>query len=289
VAAVTFGALSGALFGLMTVMVRRGLERGGDPRVGSLAVAGVATVTLAPAAAISGAIDGVGPYELWPFAVAGALVPGVSQIFFMLSVRDAGPARAAILIGTAPLISVAIALLLLDEPARPLVLVGTLLVVAGGAVLTRERARPEHFRAIGVVFALTCAVLFAVRDNVARWAALDAHPPPLLAAAVAMLSAAAFLLVYLVATRADIRSRLPAALPAFAPAGVALGLAYACLFVAFDRGRVSIVAPLNATQSLWAVALSALLLGRATDVIGRRLLVAGALIVAGAAFIGAVR
>ena len=37
--------------------------------------------------------------------------------------------------------------------------------------------------------------------------------------------------------------------------GVALGLAYVCLLVAFDHGRVSIVAPLNATQSLWAVVL----------------------------------
>ena len=62
-----------------------------------------------------------------------------------------------------------------------------------------------------------------------------------------------------------------------------------CLFEAFDRGRVSIVAPLNATQSLWAVVFSALVLGRAADVIGRRLVVAGLLIVAGAAIIGIVR
>jgi drug/metabolite transporter (DMT)-like permease len=289
VAAITFAVLSGALFGALAVLVRRGLERGGDPRVGSLAVAGVATLTLLPPAVVSGALDGVSPRELWPFLLAGALVPGVSQILFMLSVRDAGPSRTAILIGTAPLMSVALALVVLDEPARPLLLVGTLLVVAGGAVLTRERVRPEHFRAIGVAFALTCAALFAVRDNVVRWAATDAHPPPLLAAAVAMLGATAFLLVYLLATRTLIRTRLRQALGAFAWAGMALGVAYGCLFVAFDRGRVSIVAPLNATQSLFAVAFSALLFGRAVDVIGRRLLVAGVLIVAGAAFVGAVR
>jgi uncharacterized membrane protein len=78
-------------------------------------------------------------------------------------------------------------------------------------------------------------------------------------------------------------------LRAFAPAGAALALAYALLFEAFDRGRVSIVAPLNATQSLWAVLISTLVLGRATEMIGRRLVVAGLLVVAGAAFIGAVR
>ena len=62
--------------------------------------------------------------------------------------------------------SVAIALALLGEPFQPLLLVGTVLVVAGGAALARERARPEHFRALGAVLALVCAALFAVRDNV---------------------------------------------------------------------------------------------------------------------------
>ena len=207
-AAVVFGALSGALFGLLAVLVRRGLQRGGDPRAGSLVVAGVATLTLLLPAIVSGAIDGVPLRDLWPFLLAGALVPGFSQILFMLSVRDAGPSRAAILIGTAPLISVALAIALLDEPAEPLLLVGTLLVVAGGAVLARERVRPEHFRAIGVAFALSCAALFAVRDNVVRWASRDTHPPPLVTAAIAMLAATAFLVGYLAATRAPIRGRL---------------------------------------------------------------------------------
>jgi len=291
VAAVFFGALSGALFGLLAVTVRRGLQLNGDVYVGSAAIAGVAAAALVPAAAISVAVSPghVSAADLWPFVLAGALVPGVTQILFVLAVRDAGPSRAAILIGTAPLISVAIALVVLGEPVQPLLLVGTALVVAGGAVLTRERERPEHFRVLGAFFALACAALFAVRDNVVRWAARGSHPPPLLAAAVAMLSATAFLVCYLLATRKPVRGRLRPAVRAFAPAGLTLGAGYACLFVAFDRGRGSIVAPLNATQSLWAVALSALTLGRATDVIGRRLVVAGALIVAGAAFIGAVR
>jgi drug/metabolite transporter (DMT)-like permease len=287
VAAVTFAALSGALFGALAVMVRRGLERGGDPRVGSLVVAGVATVALVPAAIVTGAGD-VTPGELWPFAVAGVLTPGATQILFMFAVRDAGPSRAAILIGTAPLMSVAIALPLLGEPVRPLLLVGTVLVVAGGAVLTLERARPEHFRAIGAIFALTCAALFAVRDNVVRWAATDAHPPPLVAATASLLAATIFVLVYLLVTRAALRAELRPATVAFAPAGVALAAAYGLLFEAFDRGRVSVVAPLNATQSLWAVAFAALALGK-TEAIGSRLVLAGVLVVAGGALIGIVR
>jgi drug/metabolite transporter (DMT)-like permease len=289
VAAVFFGALSGALFGAMAVTVRTGLRRGADPTVGAVVITGVSVLVSLAAAIPAAALETVEPGDLWPFAVAGALVPGCSQIIFIIAVRDAGPSRTAILIGTAPLISVGIALVLLDEPFRPLLAVGTVLVVAGGAALVRERVRPEHFRVLGAYLAIVCAALFAVRDNVVRWAARGTHPPPLVATTVSLLAAFLVTVAYLLVTRAGVRSRLRPALSAFGLSGVLLALAYDLLFEAFDSGRVSIVAPLNATQSLWAVVISVLVLGRSTDLVGRRLVVAGVLIVAGAAVIGAVR
>jgi drug/metabolite transporter (DMT)-like permease len=290
VLAVLFAALAGALFGALAVTVRTGLKRGADPEVGAVVIAGVALAVSAAVAGPSAVVDNVRLGDLWPFLLVGALAPGVSQIFFILAVRDAGPSRTAILIGTTPLMSVAIALVLLGEPFRPLLLVGTALVVAGGAALARERARPEHFRVLGAFLALVCAALFAVRDNVARWAARGTHPPALVAATVSLLAACVVILAYLLVARRDaLRSHLRPALPAFAAAGVALGLAYDSLLEAFDRGRVSVVAPLNATQSLWAVLFSALVIGRRSEVIGRRIVLAGLLVVAGGALIGAVR
>src|SRR5262249_47272307 len=113
--------------------------------------------------------------------------------------------------------------------------------------------------------------------------------PPLVAAATSLLAAAAFVLVYFVVFRRDRRREisLGAAL-AFVPAGLALALGYDALLEAFDHGRVSVVAPLNATGALWAVVLSALLIGR-SEMIGRRTVVAGLLIVSGGALIGALR
>jgi len=73
-----------------------------------------------------------------------------------------------------------------------------------------------------------------------------------------------------------------------APAGTLFGLSYVCLFEAYWRGRVTIVSPLVATESLWGVFLSYLLI-RHTEGVGRRLAVGAALIVAGGALIGAVR
>lgn len=285
--AVVFAALSGALFGAMAVAIRTGLRRAGDPEAGALAVAGIAAMVSIPAGVGAAAAEGVQAGDLWPFALAGAFVPGCSQLLFILAVRDAGPSRAAILIGTAPLASVAIALTLLGEPFHPLLLLGTLLIVAGGVALAGERSRPEHFRAVGAAAALTCAVLFALRDNVVRWAARDAHPPALTASLVSLAAASVVIVVYtLLGHRRGLRSQLRLAVPAFAPAGVMLALAYALLFEAFDHGSVSVVAPLNATQSLWAVAFAALVLGVSAELIGRRLVVASLLVVAGAALIG---
>lgn len=287
--AVLFASLSGLLFGALAIAVRSGLQRGGDPEAGALVVTTVALLLSAIVAASATAGDDVSLADLWPFLLAGALVPGASQILFIRAVRDAGPSRTAILIGTAPLLSALLAITLLGEPVRLGLLAGTVLIVAGGAGLAWERSRPHGFRVVGVVLALVSAVLFAVRDIVVRWAARDVHPPPLLAATSSLLAAAAVVLAYLlVARRGDLHARVRRALPAFLPAGLTLGLAYDSLLEAFDRGRVTVVAPLNATQSLWGVLFAAAVVGR-SEAIGGRLVLAGLLVVLGGAVIGAAR
>jgi drug/metabolite transporter (DMT)-like permease len=287
VLAVLFGVLSGVFFGALFVAVRRALARAPEPEVGATVAASIAFAVCGLVALVSWPSIRLG--QLWPFALIGLFVPGMSQILFVRAVRDVGPSRAAILIGTAPLMSVLIALTALGEPFHAALVAGSLLIVAGGVVLTRERVRPHDFRALGAGFALACAGLFAVRDNVVRWVARDQHPPPLLAAATSLLGAATLLVLYLVVVRrADLSGRLRAAARPFAPAGLALACAYVCLLEAFSHGRVSIVAPLNATQSLWAVAFAAVVIGR-TEAIGSRLVVASMLIVAGGTLIGVVR
>jgi drug/metabolite transporter (DMT)-like permease len=287
VLAVLFGVLAGVCFGALAVAVRMALGRSREPELGAATAASVAFAVAALVALAAG--SSVRPAELWKFALVGVLVPGLSQILFVRSVRDAGPSRAAILIGTAPLISVLIALTLLDEPFRLALVAGTVLVVAGGAALTRERVRPHDFRPLGAVLGLSCAALFAVRDNLVRWLARDDHPPALTAAAASLLGAAVALALYVaLVERRQLGHRLRSAAPPFVPVGVVLAAGYVCLLEAFSHGRVSIVAPLNATQSLWAVAFAAVAIG-STEAIGGRLVAAGALIVAGGALIGVVR
>ena len=274
--------VSAALFGSMTVAIRFALARQPDAEAGALHTIAAALLVTLPFVA-AGDIDLAG---IWPFLLAGVLGPGSSQLLFTLAVRDAGPSRTSVTVGTAPLFSVAIALVLLDEPAKAGVIVGAILIVFGGILLVREPGRPEHVKWIGLGFALAATIVFAVRDNLVRHLSLDTDVEPALAAAATLFAGGVTVAAWLLVTRRrlpDRRRSVP-----FALSGVLFGLSYLCLFEAYYRGRVSVVSPLVATESLWGVALSALLLRR-HELVGPRLFAGAALVVAGGILIGVFR
>src|SRR5262245_55421870 len=104
-----------------------------------------ALVTVLVALAVCGAIALIGAEwhgRVWPFLLAGLIAPGGSQIFYVNAVKAAGPARTAVLVGVAPLVSVSIALIALGEPVRAPLVVGAVLIVLGGLALAGERVRP---------------------------------------------------------------------------------------------------------------------------------------------------
>jgi drug/metabolite transporter (DMT)-like permease len=286
--AVLLASLAGGFFGALAVAIRAGLGRRRDAEAGAFVAAAVgclvcALLALPPAAADPPSLEGI-----WLFALVGAFVPGLSQIVFVRAVQDAGASRAAILIGTTPLLSAGLALLLLDEPFRPALAVATASIVLGGALLAWEKTRPPDFLVAGMFLALLAAFLFALRDNLVRWASMDTDADALPSATASLGAAALVLLLFLVVLGRgeSVASRVRAAAGPFLPAGVLLGLAYASLLLAFSHGPVTVVAPLYATQSLWAVAFAAAFLGRA-EAIGPRLVLAAALVVAGGALVGA--
>ena len=287
-AAVLLACVSAALFGAMAVAIRFALRRADDPELGALATSTLA-LALTGAIGLSAAPGDLHPSDLWPFLLAGAIAPGSSQILFMRAVRDAGAARTAVLMGAAPLVSVAIALAVLGEPVRVPLLAGAALIVVGGTALMGERVRPADFRRLGAVFAVAATVLFAVRDNLLRWLAEDTDARALVTAPVSLLAGAGTIAVYLLVSR---RGRWAGGyrrtVRVFLPESVMFGCSYSALFEAYYRGRVSVVAPLVATESLWGVLFSVLLLRR-SELVGRRLVVGALLVVAGGALIGAWR
>jgi drug/metabolite transporter (DMT)-like permease len=283
VTAVVLAGLSAFLFGTMTVLVRIALGTGTPPEVGSL-------FTIAPACAVTGvAAVAHGSWDVasaWPFILAGLLAPGIAQILFTFAVRDAGASRTSVTVGTAPLFAVATALVFLDEPLVAGLVVGATLIVTGGILLASDRATPAHFKRVGLLYALLGTVAFATRDTVVRWLATDvSEVDPLLASFAAMLTGTTVALAFALLLRAPLSRR---AARAFLPAGLCYGLSYVFLFEAFFRGRVSVVSPIVATESLWGVTLSWVVL-RKSENVGLRLVAGAALVVAGGVLIGVYR
>jgi drug/metabolite transporter (DMT)-like permease len=291
VAAVVLACCSAALFGAMTVALRLALQRNPDASAGALACTAVAAAVALVAAGIEIATGtSLRLRELGVFALAGLVAPGASQFLFTRATREAGASRTSVVVGGAPLISVAIAIVLLGEPVHAPLLAGAILIVLGGIALVGERIKPEGFRRIGLLFAFVATILFSSRDNLVRWYSGDARTGSVAAAAVALCAGTLATSSVLAFRRGR---RTPAALRPdrvrpFVPAGILFGLSYVSLFEAYYRGRVSVVSPLVATESLWGVALAGIVLGR-SELVGRRLVAGALLIVAGGIVIGIFR
>ena len=274
-------------FGALAVTIRLSLHPPLDAEAASLVttlLAGVFCVVLAVA---RGDLTGVDWIDTWPFFVTGLFAPGISQILFTRAVGLIGPSRTAVFVGVSPVLSAALAVTLLGEPVHVALVFGTLLVVAGGTLLVRERGGPAELLSLGIALALGAALLFGIRDNLVRWGARGSDVPGLVAAS-ASLASATVVIALVVLLRPNGVARVRQAFRPFVLSGVVYGVSYACLYSAFDRGRVTIVAPLVATESLFAVLISMVVL-RKSERIGVRLLLAAALVVGGGALISSFR
>jgi drug/metabolite transporter (DMT)-like permease len=170
VLAVVLALLSAALFGAMTVALRFGLREGrADAELGAF----VCTTAAALIATVAALVDREGTQltlrDAVFFALVGLIAPGASQLFFTRAVRDAGPSRTSVVVGTAPLFAAVMAIAFLHEPIEAPLVIGALLVVAAGLILVSEPTRPEHVRLSGIAIAFAATLLFTSRDNLVRW------------------------------------------------------------------------------------------------------------------------
>jgi drug/metabolite transporter (DMT)-like permease len=251
------------------VVSKRGLQ---DTSVtaASLIVLGVSwlvisfSVLLGPSADITGRAVAI-------YAGLGLLVPAISRWSVLKSVHDLGPSVAIpIQQGLRPLLSVMGGVLLLGERLSLLRGVGVASIIVGGWQLTRRPPDdpgrpPPKLRRLGLrpglAFPFIAGLAYATSDVVVRLTLGDGQTEPGVAA---MITTGSGLLVWLVAVavvpsvRADVR---------FGPgsrwlvlAGALIGVAILGVYNALRRGEVTLVSPINSTQPLIVLLLSALFL-----------------------------
>jgi drug/metabolite transporter (DMT)-like permease len=278
------------LFGASFVLVRLALERAPNPREGGVVIDAVACLVAAGAAVLSGAsFQHVPASVLIPLVAAGALAPGISQVLLVNAIASSGAARTAQIVGASPLIAGALAVLFLGEPVSIPFLVGTAVIVCGVAIQS-SGPTPGARRVAGLVLAGAAALAFAGRDNLIRSGVHgDGNVPALVSATIVLAGGTvAALLLAAASHRTKTFGLLAESVAPFAAAGVVTGLAYICLAGALHRLRVTVVSPLVATQTLWGLFFSVLLLRR-HETLGPAVAIAAVLIVVGAAIVGATR
>ena len=287
---IAMGVLAGVLFGLLTALVRRGLMRQPNALVGAMVITSSAALMVLAVTILTGKGGDLLEFRMAAgYFALGIVVPGISQILFVVAVREVGASRTAIMIGTAPLLATIIAVAFRGEALVIGLVAGTVLIVIGGASLAWDRNLPPGFRARGMLFAFFCALLFAVRDNAVRMLGGASDMDPLAATTWTLIGAAAAVAVYAtIARRGAVLTEYRSVFRSFIPAGVVFALAYLALVVALEIGRVTVFAPLNAMQSMWTVLFAWLLLGK-SDGIGARIVLAMLLVVLGGILIGVFR
>lgn len=289
--AIGFACMNAAFAGLFSVLLRMALRKVPDAEVATFVIAVMgATIALLAALVFGSSLDELRFGELWPFIIVGAAAPGVGQLLYVHGVRTAGASRPAIVVAVAPLLSALLAVVFLDESLGIALGVGTILIVAGGAAIGWEGARPAEFKRIGILLALVSAIFFSARDVIVRWASDETIASPQVGMATAFLTATVAVGAYLALTRGP-RSAAAHVGSSFRPfllAALVVSIGQVAIFEALARGPVTVVVPLVGTHALWAVLFSIVLL-RKFEAISPRIVVAALLAVSGGILIGVFR
>jgi drug/metabolite transporter (DMT)-like permease len=218
------------------------------------------------------------------FIAIGLFFPASLTFLTFASNRALGPVITSTLGNLAPLFAVALAVILLHEPLRPLQLTGLVLAVAGAVIITVTRPRDlGHWRSWALLLPLGGALIRGVVPPIVKLG-LEIWPSPLWACLVGYIMSS---LVVLIVQRIRKGSFLAEAPKSgrfwFAVTGISNGLSALTLFAAVRHGPITLIAPLVAIYPLVTVILSAIMLKHVA--ITRRIVAGTVLTVAGVALV----
>lgn len=284
---------SAICFASSHVVSKRGLQ---DTSViaASLIVLGVSWVVIALSVVLDPP-DHVTAEAIAVFAALGLLVPGISRWSVLRSVDDLGPSVAIPLQqGLRPLLSVLGGIVFLGEQVGLLRGIGVAAIIVGGWQLSRRprEDRPDQRhgprRSLlrpGIAFPFVAGLAYATSDVLIRLTLGDDLAEPGFAATI---STGSGLVAWLVVVAAIPRVRAGVR---FGPgarwlvlAGCLIGAAILGVYNALRLGEVTLVSPINSTQPLIVLLLSAMFLRdlervRATTVVAAMAIVVGAILV----------
>jgi len=196
------------------------------------------------------------------FVAVGLVFPAVLTILTFASNRALGPVVTGALGNLSPLLSVAVAVVLLHEPLRALQFCGLMVTVLGVLTITVTRTDDmRDWRTWALLLPLGASVGRGIIPPIIK-IGLETWPSPIAAGLTGyIVSTLTVLTVERIRTgRFIVQAPLSGKLW-FAATGISNGIGTLLLYAALGAGPISLVAPLYATYPLFTVGLSVLFLG----------------------------
>jgi drug/metabolite transporter (DMT)-like permease len=274
-----FGLLTSFCFAIASLLAQRGYHQGAAPWGAWVTIAVNATVLLG-AHFLLYSDTRLFIAENLLFVAVGLAVPGVTRVLSFRGIRTMGSSITSTIVNTTPMFSTVLAILILGERPGPLVLLGVLLTVGGLATVSWGGTKTSY-RKTELIYPFLCALLFSMKDITVRWGLGSGDGQPILAAGIAALTSTVqifFITRYLQGEK----FLLPPApvLRWFLWSGIFTGGSFLFMYVAFSMERVSIVAPLINSYTVF-VAILTPFLARQIESITLRKVAGAALVVAG--------
>jgi drug/metabolite transporter (DMT)-like permease len=219
------------------------------------------------------------------FAGIGLFVPGLTRVLTFRGIRTMGSAITATIVNTTPMLSTALAVLLLHERPGPLILFGVLLIVSGLATISWQPGQTCWKRS-ELIYPFLAAFFFAGKDVTVRWGMAGNASPALAAGIAAATSTLAVTLLNLSVYRERFALPPRSALNLFLLSGFCTGGSFLFMYIAFSMESVAIVAPLINSYAVF-VLLLAPLMAREIEELSTRKIMGAAFVVAGIFLISA--
>jgi uncharacterized membrane protein len=279
-------ALASALISAgATILIRRGLRHDGPYTAFWINLA-VGTVGLWAAVALGTGLGAPSLQGVALFAAAGLIGTMGGRLLRFIGIETVGASITSALMNLSPLVSSALAIVLLGEDVTLPILGGTLVIVAGTTLLS-SGGRSSGVRARQLIVPLLSAVCFGIVAVLRKMGLAGMAPVPGFAVNVtaALIAFTGFLIGSGQSAAMLCRRQ---SIVYFVLAGVAENLSVLLIVVALTVGSVSVVAPLASVSPIFVLVLSFFFL-RGIELLNTRIVVGTVLIVAGVYLITALR
>ena len=187
------------------------------------------------------------------FTLVGIFQLGV-RLFAYTGVEKIGASRSSTLQSVSPLFSAAIAVTILGEQTSLLILLGTLLIVAGIVLVSwKPEEQLPDFRRWHLLLPIGAALLTGMNHPIRRYVLTMANEPLFFSALMGTVSLGGFLVYLVISPQSQRLVWNRRAIGPFLATGLCETMSILFIITAISLGRVVIVAPIAASYPVWSL------------------------------------